>query len=566
MAYRSVGKRELTQQQIDDILFNSDSDLSDLSDEEVFSDRDVSIVCPTTNMVISSSESEDSEEENLGNEINLTWCSNSQIINVERKNFDGNSGPKHSLPPGSSELDYFKEFFNDEMLESIRSNTNNYADFKSEKKKKIDEDWKPIEGKNEMWAFIAILLIMSLVRMHKLRDYWSTNPILGHEMVKRIMPRNRFLKILQYFHISNREDEKVKGDPDYNQFQKLEPLASILKLNFQNMFQPYKELSVDEALIKFKGRLGIVQYMPLKPAKRGLKVWMLSTSYLGYVYNFNVYGGRNDAVERTNNGLGYDVVMNLIRPLKEKFHVLYYDRFFSSVQLILDLLKKKTYACGTVLKNRKRLPLELRHDQLKTQGEIIAYQCNEEKQVLCSSWYDKKQISILSTNVNHNVVKVHRRKGKEKNEVDCPESFKLYNQYMGGVDLADQKRKYYSISRKSMKWWYYLFWFLIDTTIVNSFIVMTVTHFPQPQRPQTLRDFKMKLIEQLVRDFSSRKRTGTTVEDFYEHEHKRKKICGSKKTCLKCRKNNVKTKLGHAVQSSWECETCKICLCKNCFE
>jgi hypothetical protein len=433
------------------------------------------------------------------------------------------------------------------------------------KRKKTDGNWRPIEDNSEMWAFIAILLIMSLVRMNKLRDYWSKNPILGHDLIKQIMPRNRFLKILQYFHISERENELPKDHSDYNIFQKLEPLASNLKKIFRDNFHPYKEMAVDEALIKYKGRLGIVQYMPLKPAKRGIKIWMLCTSYLVYVYDFNIYGGKKDAVQRSNNGLGYDVVMNLIQSLEAKYHTLYFDRFFTSTKLILDLLKKGMYACGTVMKNRKHLPEEIKRLQLKTQGESSVFQCNEERKILCSTWLDKKEISIISTNVNHNIVTVNRRKGKEINEVNCPEAFKLYNQYMEGVVLADQRRKYYSIARKSMKWWYYLFWFFLDTTIVNSFIIMAVTNSPAIQRPPTLREFKLKLIEQLVRDFSTRKRAVSVIESFNEHEHQRKKICGSKKTCFKCRKNNKKTKLGHFVQSSWECEICKICLCKSCF-
>lgn len=175
------------------------------------------------------------------------------------------------------------------------------------------------------------------------------------------------------------------------------------------------------------------------------------------------------------NGRGYDVVINLIQALKEKHHTLYFDRFFSSVKLLRDLLKKEIYACGTVLKNRKQLPEGVKKLQLKTQGEYLIYQCNEEEKMLCSTWMDKKQISIISTNVNNNIVQVKRRKGKEINDVNCPESFKVYNQYMGGVDLADQRRKYYTVARKSMKWWYYLFWFLLDTTIVNSFIIMSVS-------------------------------------------------------------------------------------------
>ncbi len=127
---------------------------------------------------------------------------------------------------------------------------------------------------------------------------------------------------------------------------------------------------------------------------------------------------------------------------------------------------------------------------------------------------DKKQISIISTNADHDISIVQRRKGAEIRQVTCPEAFKLYNHYMGGVDLADQKRKYYSIARKSMKWWYYLFWFLLDTSIVNSFIIMTVTNFSLVQRPLTLRDYKLKLIEQLIKEFSTRKRVMTIKESF----------------------------------------------------
>ena len=31
--------------------------------------------------------------------------------------------------------------------------------------------------------------------------------------------------------------------------------------------QPEKDLSVDEAMIKFKGRLGMKEYMPMKPVR-----------------------------------------------------------------------------------------------------------------------------------------------------------------------------------------------------------------------------------------------------------------------------------------------------------
>lgn len=34
-----------------------------------------------------------------------------------------------------------------------------------------------------------------------------------------------------------------------------------------------------------------------------------------------------------------------------------------------------------------------------------------------------------------------------------------YNKNTGGVDLNDQQRQYYTVGRKSRRWWRYLLWF-----------------------------------------------------------------------------------------------------------
>ena len=56
-------------------------------------------------------------------------------------------------------------------------------------------------------------------------------------------------------------------------------------------------------------------------------------------------------------------------------------------------------------------------------------------------------------------------------EVQKPVVIDLYNSSMGGVDRADQLREYYSVSRSSYKWYRYIFWFLIDVSICNAFVL-----------------------------------------------------------------------------------------------
>ncbi|GBN80578.1 hypothetical protein AVEN_108227-1 [Araneus ventricosus] len=96
----------------------------------------------------------------------------------------------------------------------------------------------------------------------------------------------------------NREMEKVASDEDFYLIQKLDPLMTDMKKNFKSHFNPCQNMSVDEPMIKYKGRLGIIQYMPKKPTKRGIKIWMLCDSSFGYVYDFDDYCGKKDKIPR----------------------------------------------------------------------------------------------------------------------------------------------------------------------------------------------------------------------------------------------------------------------------
>ena len=65
--------------------------------------------------------------------------------------------------------------------------------------------------------------------------------------------------------------------------------------------------------------------MPLKPIKRGIKVWVLADSWNGYFWKFHVYTGKpGDLIEK---GLPAGVVKTLSEELKGKNHYVYYDNF-----------------------------------------------------------------------------------------------------------------------------------------------------------------------------------------------------------------------------------------------
>jgi len=50
-----------------------------------------------------------------------------------------------------------------------------------------------------------------------------------------------------------------------------------------------------------------------------------------------------------------------------------------------------------------------------------------------------------------------------------------YNQFMGGVDIADQLRSNYPTHQKSRRTWLPLWFWALDTTITNAYVIGT--HF-----------------------------------------------------------------------------------------
>ena len=134
--------------------------------------------------------------------------------------------------------------------------------------------------------------------------------------------------------------------------------------------------------------------------------------------------------------------------------------------------------------------------------------------VHCFCWKDKKEVFFVNTVTDLREVTEVRRKKPDGSAVryPCPLSVHLYNKYMGGVDLADAMRRDYSTSRKSKyKWYMRLFWFLLDTCIVNAYILECESPNHKPplgRKHQPQLDFVVELDQQLVEEHSSRKTLG----------------------------------------------------------
>ena len=190
---------------------------------------------------------------------------------------------------------------------------------------------------------------------------------------------------------------------------------------------------------------------------------MAADSSNGYVLNFDVYLGKELDGHPRIYGLGYDV-HKFVRPFMNRNHHVLFDNFFTMTKLLEHLETNDTYACGTVRCNRKDLPPCAKNKFCA--GEKVVRQKGH---VVFTKWHDKWDVSVMASIVSPLVddVEVDRN----NREIQKPAVIDMYNKAMGGFDRADQLREYYSIDRSSYKWYRYIFWYLIDVSICNAFIL-----------------------------------------------------------------------------------------------
>ena len=96
--------------------------------------------------------------------------------------------------------------------------------------------------------------------------------------------RDRYRDISRYLHFVDNSTLTPRGSPGYDRLGKVRPVIDHLSACFLDLYDPHREVAVDEAMIKFTGRSTLKQFMPMKPVKRGIKVWALADSHNGYFH------------------------------------------------------------------------------------------------------------------------------------------------------------------------------------------------------------------------------------------------------------------------------------------
>ncbi|PNF13973.1 hypothetical protein B7P43_G08681 [Cryptotermes secundus] len=112
-------------------------------------------------------------------------------------------------------------------------------------------------------------MLMGIIQKPTLRSYFSTRRIMSTPGFRDIISRNRLELICKFLHFVDNETMSTHQGPQ--KLLKILPLISQLNKKFLELYLPSQNISVDESLTLWKGRLSFKQYLPLKASKFGIK-------------------------------------------------------------------------------------------------------------------------------------------------------------------------------------------------------------------------------------------------------------------------------------------------------
>ncbi|CAG5000176.1 unnamed protein product [Parnassius apollo] len=174
------------------------------------------------------------------------------------------------------------------------------------------------------------------------------------------------------------------------------------------------------------------------------KIWCHCDSKSEYLYQFDIYTGKDRSGAPSEEGLGYKVVLKLTK------------NFWHSA------IDRK--------RNARRIHFKKPGDSEEYPSEV-------------------------------SVIKRRQKKNGKLKDMFCPTAITTYTQYMGRVDKFYHFHSSYPIGRKSRKTWFGLFWFIFESAIFNAYILYCQTR----QGDNIHSDFRLCLARALINGYSQRK-------------------------------------------------------------
>jgi hypothetical protein len=409
-------------------------------------------------------------------------------------------------------------------------------------------DWRPTSAA-ELYAFLGAHLFMGIDRLPRTELYWSST--FGHPLITAVFSRDRFKQLLRFFRVTPPAEAAAERDP----LPHVRSLAAKLNASFAAHFTPSQHLALDEAMVAFKGRSPIKQYIPSKPHKWGYKIWCLASE--DYLLHFEVYEGK----ERPSPlGATVDTALRMTAAYQQQQRVLYTDSWFTSPALLHALAQRGIRLCGSVRRNRKGMPAIPAEDiRALDRGEWIQRQ---KADATVAVWRDQQPLWVLYNHCSPSETASLARWNDrgERVSIGCPRAVHDYFYHARSVDVLSQLHYSYLIGRKAQRCWPRPAWWLLDMCIVNAFKLWSMGQ-GQVSQLRFREELMHELLQQLPPEQLPRPRgAGLHPTHALASEHFSSRV-DEERDCAFCSRRSVRR-----VRTHFFCAECQVHLCMGeCF-
>ena len=363
--------------------------------------------------------------------------------------------------------EFFRFLLRELTVESIAFHTNNRIVQDGNQVRRSHECIDKDVTKDEVYAYCGTLLLLGVLKKRNIDtiDLWksdSDNIHRVHQIVTTFSrERFRLLSRNLTFDDINSRKERAK---DCKKYFKMSDVFSSFASQAKLAYEPGSHLCVDECLYSFRGRCSFVQYLPNKPAKYGLKFWVICDCDTKIILNIIPYVGKEgDSIQ---TGLAKSVVMKLSRPFVNTWRNITTDNYYTSVALANELWENKFTLLGTLKRNSRGIP-ENAKQVIGREPSTSKFYFNGKLSV--TSYCPKKNKVVLLLSSQHHDKAIDKDSKK-------PDMIECYNSTKGTVDCNDQAIGYYSARRKTHRWTMRTFHFIIDAAALNAYRLYLQAH------------------------------------------------------------------------------------------
>ncbi|KAL4000599.1 NLR family CARD domain-containing protein 3 [Sarotherodon galilaeus] len=450
------------------------------------------------------------------------------------------------------------------------------------------DSWKPM-GRAEFRAYVGLLILAGVYRSRgeTCESLWDAES--GRSVFRATMPLKTFRAYSSALRFDDRETREARRRNDRGQYDKLAPVRAVwdewcLSCTDRDPRSPWTRdwchlevcvmmmmtMMMMERMGWILGRCPFRQYMPSKPARYRIKIWVACDAWSSYAWKMQVYAGKPDKLGPPEKNLAARVVMDLTEGLAPRRNVTC-NNFFTSRKLATWLFRERGHTLlGTLRANRLEIPRELRCVKGRAVGSaeaavlhggpdgwspdtvVLSYVAKKNKNVLLlttSPRYVGPSGSLLEPSSNPD------GGGPAK-----PSMVLHYNRTKGGVDNLDKVVGTYSCRRKTSRWPVALFHNMVDVAAYNAFVLWREIHPDWVSGKLN----KRRLFLERTRG-GSREGEGEAVSAPDSRRDEPRETPVKRQRCRVCpRSKDIKTKIVCSTCHVHVCSRCALTYCPNC--